>query len=32
MAFAKYVKNYTDPTLAFVTVDGMKSIGELLGE
>ena len=32
MAFAKYVKGYTDPTLAFVTVDGMKSIGELLGE
>ncbi len=32
MAFAKYVKNYTDPTLAFVTVDGMKSIGQLLGE
>ena len=32
MAFAKYVKNYTDPTLAFITVDGMKSIGQLLGE
>ena len=32
MAFAKYVKNYTDPTLAFVTVDGMKSIADLLGE
>ena len=32
MAFAKYVKGYTDPTLAFVTVDGMKSIGDLLGE
>ena len=32
MAFAKYVKNYTDATKAFVTVDGMKSIGELLGE
>ncbi|NLC32112.1 MAG: hypothetical protein GX781_02295, partial [Clostridiales bacterium] len=32
MAFAKYVKNYTDPTLAFVTVDGMKSIDQLLGE
>lgn len=32
MAFAKYVKNYTDATKAFVTVDGMKSIGQLLGE
>ncbi len=32
MAFAKFVKGYTDPALAFVTVDGMKSIGELLGE
>ncbi len=32
MAFAKYVKNYTDLTQAFITVDGMKSIGELLGE
>ena len=32
MAFAKYVKGYTDATQSFVTVDGMKSIGELLGE
>ncbi len=32
MAFAKYVKNYTDAATSFVTVDGMKSIGELLGE
>lgn len=32
MAFAKYVKNFEDPAFAFVTVDGMKSISELLGE
>ncbi|NLD52704.1 MAG: hypothetical protein GX650_07390, partial [Clostridiales bacterium] len=30
MAFAKYVKNYTDLATAFITVDGMKSIDELL--
>ena len=32
MAFAKYVKNYTDAATSFITVDGMKSIAELLGE
>ena len=32
MAFAKYVKNYTDAATSFITVDGMKSISELLGE
>ena len=32
MAFAKYVKNYTDLATAFITVDGMKSIPELLAQ
>ncbi len=32
MAFAKFNKNHTDAFDAFATVDGMKSIGELLGE
>ncbi len=32
MAFAKFNKNFTDAFDAFATVDGMKSIGELLGE
>ena len=32
MALAKYVKNYTDAATSFITVDGMKSISELLGE
>jgi branched-chain amino acid transport system substrate-binding protein len=32
MAFAKYVKNYTDAATSFVTVDSLKSIAELLGE
>lgn len=32
MAFAKYVKNYTNAATSFVTVDSLKSIAELLGE
>ena len=32
MAFAKYIKNYTDLATAFITVDGMKSIPELLAQ
>jgi len=32
MAFAKFNKDYTDAFDAFFTVDGMKSIAELLGE
>jgi ABC-type branched-subunit amino acid transport system substrate-binding protein len=32
MAFARFNKGYTNAFDAFFTVDGMKSIGELLGE